>query len=285
MILTAANLAAIGETTLAATAVASNGGFHGIIYLNVTNLTGLQAVAEHEIDEILGIGGWGSSLTLAGSYRGQASPTNGIGALDLFRFGGPGVRSFTLDPAATAYFSMDGGKTKLVSFNQYGNGSDFGDWGDGKTPADGQGSHPPQIQDAFGSGNATMGANELIALDVVGYSLASATPRIQYGTYAFNTFTFRWSAVPGQSYQAQFATNLTGNGWTNLGGPVTASNLLASLADTNAFARQRFYRVIAATNLVVKSLVSSQSRTTAMATAFTPVTNAPATHRFFLTPP
>ena len=46
----------------------------------------LQAVAAHEIDEALGIGGFGSTLP---------STTGRIGALDLFRYSAAGTRSFT----------------------------------------------------------------------------------------------------------------------------------------------------------------------------------------------
>ena len=282
VILTAANLAAIGETSLAASAVAGNGGgYHGKVYLNVASLSGVQAAAEHEIDETLGIGGWGSSLYLAGSYTGQPSPTTGIGALDLYRFSAPGARSFNLKPSTTAYFSIDGGNTALVYFNQYGNGSDFGDWGDGVSPADGQGNNPAQVQDAFGSGNATLGANELLALDAIGYTVTSATPRIQSATIAANKFTAHWSAVPGQSYQVQFSASPVGSTWNNLGGPVIASNLLAGISDTTASAPSRFYRVVNVTAPTIKSLVLHPAPTPASATAINLPTNTPATRRFY----
>src|SRR5207244_3642468 len=92
------------------------GGYYGTILINVTDLSSLQSTAAHEIDETLGIGGWGSSLALSAPYTGQASPTTGIGPLDLFRYSSNGVRSFTLDPAAAAYFSIDGGRMTNVHF-------------------------------------------------------------------------------------------------------------------------------------------------------------------------
>ncbi len=161
--LTSANLEAIGETGLAAAAVASGlgGGYDGEILLNVTSLNGLQATIAHEIDETLGTGGWGSSLYLKNAYTGQASPTTGVGSLDLFRYSTYGVRSFTLNSNAISYFSIDGGRTRLVYFNQFGFGSDFGDWGDGVGPADGLGNNPPQVQDAFGSGNPEHGGKRI----------------------------------------------------------------------------------------------------------------------------
>lgn len=80
--------------------------------------------AEHEIDEILGGGGQGSTLNavLAG-----ASPFNGAaGVLDLYRYSAPGSPSFTTSTSATAYFSVDGGTTDIAGFNQSGAG-DYAD--------------------------------------------------------------------------------------------------------------------------------------------------------------
>ncbi len=172
-------LRALGESTLG-----DNGGdLDGLIGLNtsIMNLsrTGtqnpsfydLQAVAGHEIDEVLGIGGTGSVLQLAGSYTGQANPTGPVGVLDLYRYSGNGVRSFSLNPsAATPYFSIDGGNTDITHFNQNGaNGEDFADWGTNPTH---------QLQDAVGfpGHDLNIGTNEETALDVVGYNLATPEP-------------------------------------------------------------------------------------------------------------
>ncbi len=243
--LTAANLAAIGETAIAAdAAAAAGGGYYGKILLNVSGLNGLQAAAAHEMNEILGIGRWGSTLELAESYSGQSAPTNGVGPLDLFRYSGLGTRSFTLDPAPRAYFSLDGGKTALVSFNQFGHGSDFGDWGDGVSPADGLGNNPPQLQDAFGSSTTNLGVNEFIALDVIGYTLTPPPSVIQAGNLTGQSFDLAWSSLPGQSYQVQFATNLVQTVWNNLSGPILATNMTARASDTSPSGAMRFYRVV-----------------------------------------
>ena len=117
----------------------------------------LQAIASHEIDEILGIGGPGTSLP---------DTSGNIAPLDLFRYSSSGVMSYTSNTNAKAYFSINGGKTKLVSFNQTGGASDYGDWAK---------STNPQVQDAYGTPGVdiNLGTNELTALDVIGYNLAT----------------------------------------------------------------------------------------------------------------
>jgi hypothetical protein len=52
-----------------------------------------------------------------------------FGTLDLYRYSAPNTPSFTTSPDATAYFSIDGGMSKIVGFNQQAP-DDFGDFGD-----------------------------------------------------------------------------------------------------------------------------------------------------------
>lgn len=54
---------------------------------------------------------------------------------------------------------------------------------------------------------------------------------------------FTWNAVPGQSYQAQYATNLTQTTWTNLGAPVVVTTSVGSQTDHAPVDAERFYRV------------------------------------------
>jgi hypothetical protein len=120
----------------------------------------LLAVVEHETDEALGLG---SNLD-TGSTSGAVRPE------DLFRYSAPGVRSYTISSSATSYFSVDGGITNLIGFNQSGppGGADYGDWVSSGTP---------HVQDAFG----TPGANpvfgvEQAALDAIGYNFEFPAP-------------------------------------------------------------------------------------------------------------
>ena len=242
--LTAANLAAIGESQMASSLITQNGGLNGQIEFNLSyfnysrpgqNSTryDLQSVAEHEIGEVLGIGGSGSELGWTD-----------VGPLDFYRYSAPNKRSFTFRSSAIAYFSIDGSKTN-VNFNQAGSDTDYGDWGDGISPADGQGNMPPQVQDAFIAPDdmPDLGVNELLALDLIGYTLRVTTPSLMNVTYATNTFSFTWTATPGQSYQVQSTSTPTGI-WTDLGSPITANDLVQSSSDSNPTDAQRFYRVV-----------------------------------------
>jgi hypothetical protein len=124
---------------------------------------GLQAVAQHEIDEILGIGGTGSTI-------GQAGPDGPVGDLDLYRYSAPGVYSYsdTQTTSPYSYFSIDGGNTVLSYFNQTA-GANYGDWLSNPIPA----GYGPQVQDAYGTPGTdpTLGPNELIAFNAIGYYL------------------------------------------------------------------------------------------------------------------
>lgn len=203
----------------------------------------MQATTEHEIDEVLGIGGAGSYLKP--SENSPLGSTNGVGVTDLYRYATNGIHSYTYTNNAAPYFSLDGGATPLVNFNQYGSGSDYGDWGDGVKPADGNGHNPPQVQDAFGTpGRAyDLGANELIALDVVGYTLSPGTMNITTMIYGTGQPQFIFSSVPGQTYQVQYSSSLNGNSWQNLGGPVTAKDVTTTVTDNTANGGTRFYRL------------------------------------------
>jgi len=102
-------------------------GFDGTININTTltdptrgngisaGLYDMQAVVEHEIDEVMGSGSWlGNPPTTTGRVQ------------DLFRYTAAGGRTYTT-AGNDAWLSVDGGLTDLARFNQQ-SGPDYGDF-------------------------------------------------------------------------------------------------------------------------------------------------------------
>ncbi|GAC1478375.1 MAG: hypothetical protein NVS1B6_19700 [Steroidobacteraceae bacterium] len=109
-----------------------------------------QAVAAHELDEVLGrITGLTSTSP---SYR---------TVFDLFRYSAAGTLDFGYNDSA--YFAIDGGKTRLANFNNSSYGGDRSDLLTLNTSTD--------IQDAFVSTGQALNltASDLTGLDVLGY--------------------------------------------------------------------------------------------------------------------
>jgi hypothetical protein len=171
--LTQANARALGFRT--------HTGSDGVVTLTTSemNLTrqetdpnkySLQDVAEHEIDEVLGIGS-----DLDGLNNGDPVPTGAaVTDEDLFRYSKGHGRSYTTASDADSYFSDDGGKTDLARFNQDEEG-DMGDW------FSISGDEVPQVQDAFGTPGVYVKLNvELTVLDVLGWERITK-PRLQIG--------------------------------------------------------------------------------------------------------
>lgn len=128
----------------------------------------LTSVAEHEIDEILGLG---SSLPNTSAGSGTVDFTAGNPAPeDLFRYTAPGdfAKAVNCASPVQAYFSYSG-STNLNNFNTACNGDDFGDW---------LGGGSPQVQDAVGTPDATIayGQGEIDAMSAIGYTLADPAP-------------------------------------------------------------------------------------------------------------
>jgi hypothetical protein len=183
----------------------------------------LMAVVSHEIDEALG--------TISGLTRPNASP------VDLFRYTAGGLRSFTTS-GDDAWFSINGGLTDLVRYNQNASG-DFGDWWS-------TGAHTPRVQDAFGTAGATPNLGvELTVLDVIGWDLVipAPIPAIQSVSRSGSTINFSWASSVGHGYQVQYRTNLTQAGWLDLGSPITALGPVTSSSDTIGPDPRRFYRI------------------------------------------
>lgn len=160
----------------------SGGTFDGVILLNASYLLGFSGTGsyaptetiQHETDEVLGIGGSGSVLNIMQQYGLTAAPTatinntsqTYIGPLDLYRYAAPGTPSLTTSGTAAAYFSINGGATNLVPFNQDSRG-DYADWGAaGCTPL---------VQQAFScstsNASLTPASPEVTALQAIGYNL------------------------------------------------------------------------------------------------------------------
>jgi hypothetical protein len=56
-------------------------------------------------------------------------------------------------------------------------------------------------------------------------------------------FTSTWSAVPGQTYQVQYSTNLAGTNWMNLGSPFVASSSTIVTTNQATPVSWQFYRI------------------------------------------
>jgi hypothetical protein len=73
--------------------------------------------------------------------------------------------------------------------------------------------------------------------------LAPVSPMFQTPSVSADSITFSWSATIGAAYQVQHNLDLAAGNWTDLSGPITASN--ATVGFTNAVTNARsFYRVL-----------------------------------------
>jgi len=189
--------------------VGAGGPYDGIVTLNSSapyqfnRPTGAgnfdaQRAAEHEMDEVIGLG---SRLNSSG---------NDLRPQDLFSWSSAGVRNIA--SSGTRYFSINGGGTNIVNFNQSPTG-DLGDWLSTACPQ-----ARPYVQNAsLCPGQASdIGATspEGINLDVIGYDLASAMPPIVTTRTATNvtssTATLNGSVNPnGATTTVHFEYGLT----------------------------------------------------------------------------
>src|SRR5437868_10755395 len=113
-----------------------------------------QRSTEHEIDEVIG-------------FSSHIGHTSDLWPQDLFSWSSAGHRNIT--SSGTRYFSINGGVTNIVNFNQDSH-ADLGDWLSESCPQ----AHP-YVQNAFAcrgqfSDLATT-SPEAITLDVIGYDL------------------------------------------------------------------------------------------------------------------
>jgi len=159
--------------------VGQGGPYDGIVTLNSSkpfqfsrpvngNNFDAQRTTEHEVDEVIGLG----------SRIGDNS--NALRPQDLFNWSSAGHRNIT--SSGTRYFSINGGVTNIVGFNQDSDG-DFGDWLSEPCPQ----AHP-YPQNAFscpGQSSDIAGTSpEGINLDVIGYDLVP----VSLGNISTRTF-------------------------------------------------------------------------------------------------
>lgn len=172
---TSADLRALGDS--GATGYLNPDGTVGGTYDGVVSIGNnyfTQAVIQHEIDEVLGIGGSGSVLNIMSANNLTSAPTTSTGQtyiapLDMFRYSSAGTASLTTDGTANSYFSIDGGVTDIVGFNQNSTG-DYGDWATGSVC---------NVQDWTVCSNPqpiSLTSPEGIALQAIGYDAVSAVP-------------------------------------------------------------------------------------------------------------
>ncbi len=159
-----------------------------------------QRLTEHELDEVIGLG---SHLGHVGiDFRPQ----------DLFSWSSSGHRNTT--SSGVRYFSINGGVSNIVNFNQGPNG-DFGDWLSEDCPQ----SHP-YVQNAFActgqSSDATATSPEGVNLDVVGYDLANTA--IPTPTPALDQCYANYTTAEGCDALGLLTTGIgnTGLGWRSL---------------------------------------------------------------------
>jgi len=126
----------------------------------------LAGVALHELTHALG-----RAPVIAATFEAPNDPTPNV--FDLFRFTSPGVRLFQsyngFDVALPAYFSVDGGNTKLADYDQFSDPSDFKD--DGV-----QGSTDPFDAHYMSDTSQLLTAVDLEQLTVLGFHVSSGLP-------------------------------------------------------------------------------------------------------------
>jgi hypothetical protein len=169
-----ANGRALGLTTptamFANATIGPGGPYDGIVTVNssapfqftrpvIAGNFDAQRSTEHEIDEVMGLG----------SHLSLHPPGTDLRPQDLFSWSSSTHRNTTSTGAR--YFSINGGSTNIVGFNQDPTG-DFGDWSSGPCPQD-----HPYVQNAFSctgqSSDVAAISPEGINLDVIGYGLVS----------------------------------------------------------------------------------------------------------------
>jgi hypothetical protein len=161
---------------------------------------------EHELDEVLGGGGAGSTLNEILNNC-TTNPTDffcgRFGPTDLYRYSAPGTPSFTTSATANAYLSINGGVTNVVDFNQ----NSRGDYADFAPPGTGAGQ---LIQNAFNSTGQdeayTTNSPEFLMEEAIGWDPTAQVVVPEPGTLALlGTWLLSLAAVGHCRKQASMA--------------------------------------------------------------------------------
>lgn len=135
---------------------------------------------EHELDEVLGGGGAGSTLNSLAGCSGDPSGffCNKYGPLDLYRYSASGTPSYNNNPSDSAYFSINGGVTNIVNFNNNPSNGDMADFAPACGPGGGNNQTPLQYiqnaQNCMGTDEAyTTSSPEFTMLESIGYDPTS----------------------------------------------------------------------------------------------------------------
>ena len=180
------------------------------------------AVAEHEITEVMGRVYFDLSTTFV--------------PYDLFRFSGPGVRTFSTT-APSVYFSVDNGVTNLRNFNPVQSSGDLTDWAlSGAADC---------CDYQIGSAKKpVLSFADMTALDVIGYKLNYSTPKLA-GVKSGTNFVLSFTNTPGSTYTLLATTNLalTISNWPTLGTITDSVPGQFQITDTQAATNKlRYYR-------------------------------------------
>ncbi|WP_316184328.1 NF038122 family metalloprotease [Bradyrhizobium sp. SZCCHNRI1003] len=145
---------------------------------------------------------------------------------DFYRFSSPGVALLTGGATASpAYFSLDGGYTKLADYGQNSDASDFLNSGV-------QGPNDPFNEFYTGSTLQMLTAVDLKQLDALGFHLTSATPVTieSFGSTSLLQSSFGYFLNPvagGTGPQLKFGGSALApgqlGGWTPIGAEITGS--------------------------------------------------------------
>jgi len=149
---------------------------------------------------------------------------------DLFRYTSAGARLFSNSiPASAAYFSVDGGSTKLANYGQNSDPSDFLNNGV-------QGANDPFNEYYTGSTLQHLTTVDLAQLDALGFHLASSTPTIIEAIGSTSLVQF------GDNYFFNLVAGGTGPE-LKLGGNLVKASQLGSWAPIGAEATASGYEV------------------------------------------